>query len=371
MLDKELNILLSDLAAEDRCRTLPAQGQMGMVDLCSNDYLGLGQRAEEWREEFQQRFPDASMTSSASRLLSRRQYHHHLLEDKFENLYRRPALVFNSGYHANVGCIGALNLSSTLFVTDRLIHASAIDGLRTCGANFVRFRHNDTDHLERVIATKGKDFQHIVIMVESVYSMDGDLAPIDTLVSLKRKDDRIILYVDEAHGVGVFGEYGLGLCEEMNCIDDIDLIVGTAGKALASVGAYAVCSDSMKRWLINSARPFIFSTALPPACCAWTLLMLEKLTVMQTERTHLRQLWQWVGNHLNQPSHSQIVPYLTGSAAKALALADRLHNVGLDVLPIRRPTVPPGGERLRISLNALLTQSDLLPLVTLLNSNTD
>lgn len=367
MLDTELDILLSELAAENRCRAIPAQGCPDMTDLCSNDYLGLGQRSEEWRDEFLHRFPDAAMTSSASRLLSRRQRHHILLEDTLEKFYRRPALVFNSGYHANVGCIGALNLPSTLFVADKLIHASAIDGLRTCGADFVRFRHNDMEYLERIIATKGQGFRYIVIMVESVYSMDGDLAPLNSLISLKRKDDRIVLYVDEAHGVGVFGEYGLGLCEQTGCIGDIDLIVGTAGKALASVGAYTVCSASMRRWVLNSARPFIFSTALPPACCAWTLLMLEKMTAMHTDREHLHHLWQWLGNRLNRPACSQIIPYLTGNAAKALTLADRLHTAGLDVLPIRRPTVPPGGERLRISLNALLTESDLYPLITLLN----
>ncbi|MDE6669694.1 MAG: aminotransferase class I/II-fold pyridoxal phosphate-dependent enzyme [Muribaculaceae bacterium] len=368
MLDTELDILLTELAVENRCRAIPAQGRPDMTDLCSNDYLGLGQRSDEWHDEFLHRFPDAAMTSSASRLLSRRQHHHILLEDKLEKLYRRPALVFNSGYHANVGCIGALNLPSTLFVADKLIHASAIDGLRTCGANFVRFRHNDTEHLERIIANKGSDFRHIVIIVESVYSMDGDLAPLDALIKLKHKDERIVLYVDEAHGVGVFGEHGLGLCEQTNYIEDIDLIVGTAGKALASVGAYTICSTSMKRWLLNSARPFIFSTALPPACCAWTLLMLEKMTAMYTEREHLQHLWQWLGKCLNRSACSQIIPYLTGDAAKALTLADRLHTAGLDVLPIRRPTVPPGGERLRISLNALLTESNLQPLITLLNS---
>ena len=367
MIDNELETLLSVLESENRCRRIPAQGHSDMVDLCSNDYLGLGQRSIEWREEFLYRFPDAAMTSSASRLLSRRQYHHLLLEDRLEALYRRPALLFNSGYHANVGCIGALNLPSTLFVTDRLIHASAIDGLRTCGAEFVRFRHNDMEHLERVLTAKGKDFRHIVVMVESVYSMDGDLAPLDSLVRLKQKDNRIILYVDEAHGVGVFGEQGLGLCEQTACLDRIDLIVGTAGKALASAGAYVICSSVMKRWLLNSARSFIFSTALPPACCAWTLLMLEKMTVMHIERNHLRNLWQWLGTQLGQVAHSQILPYLTGDAAKALTLADRLHTAGLDVLPIRRPTVPPGGERLRLSLNALLTEADLFPLIAILS----
>lgn len=353
-----INGILQTLKSENRLRTIPEEPATDMLDLSSNDYLSLGASFREFTKEFTDRFPDAAFSSSASRLLSTRQNYHLRLEDMLQRLYGRPALLFNSGYHANVGCIGALSLPSTLFVCDKLIHASVIDGLRINGAEFKRFPHNDATKLENIVEKESEKYERIVVVAESIYSMDGDEAPIDKLVELKRRFSNVILYVDEAHAFGVRGEKGLGVAEEIGLTEDIDIIVGTFGKAAASAGAFAVASPEMKSLLINLSRPFIFSTALPPANIAWTILMLEKILDMGDARKHLAEISRTFTERINKiareesPSTSQIIPFMTGDAAKALKIASRLRESGIIALPIRRPTVPPGGERIRFSLGA-------------------
>lgn len=353
-----INGILQTLKSENRLRTIPEEPATDMLDLSSNDYLSLGASFREFTKEFTDRFPDAAFSSSASRLLSTRQNYHLRLEDMLQRLYGRPALLFNSGYHANVGCIGALSLPSTLFVCDKLIHASVIDGLRINGAEFKRFPHNDATKLENIVEKESEKYERIVVVAESIYSMDGDEAPIDKLVELKRRFSNVILYVDEAHAFGVRGEKGLGVAEEIGLTEDIDIIVGTFGKAAASAGAFAVASPEMKSLLINLSRPFIFSTALPPANIAWTILMLEKILDMGDARKHLAEISRTFTERINKiareesPSTSQIIPFMTGDAAMALKIASRLRESGIIALPIRRPTVPPGGERIRFSLGA-------------------
>ena len=353
-----INGILQTLKSENRLRTIPEEPATDMLDLSSNDYLSLGASFREFTKEFTDRFPDAAFSSSASRLLSTRQNYHLRLEDMLQRLYGRPALLFNSGYHANVGCIGALSLPSTLFVCDKLIHASVIDGLRINGAEFKRFPHNDATKLENIVEKESEKYERIVVVAESIYSMDGDEAPIDKLVELKRRFSNVILYVDEAHAFGVRGEKGLGVAEEIGLTEDIDIIVGTFGKAAASAGAFAVASPEMKSLLINLSRPFIFSTALPPANIAWTILMLEKILDMGDARKHLAEISRTFTERINKiareesPSTSHIIPFMTGDAAKALKIASRLRESGIIALPIRRPTVPPGGERIRFSLGA-------------------
>lgn len=364
--------VLESLEKEHRLRSIPRMPDQPVIDLSSNDYLSLAERCEEFREEFLDRFSDAAFSSSASRLLSMRQHHHNLLEEYLEQLYGSTALLFNSGYHANVGCVGALNLPSTLFVCDRLIHASVVDGIRMAKAEFTRFPHNDMGKLEAILEKESPRHDRLVVVAESIYSMDGDEAPLQELVSLKRRFGNVMLYIDEAHAFGVRGSSGLGLCEEEGLIGDIDLIIGTFGKAAASAGAFAIGSAEMKSLLINCARPFIFSTALPPANVAWSLLMTEKIVGMTNERRHLADLSKSFADNIaaitGAPtgSTSQIIPLLTGNAERALATAQRLREAGYIALPIRRPTVPPGGERIRFSLCAGMEIGMLSPLFTIL-----
>ncbi|MDE6336834.1 MAG: aminotransferase class I/II-fold pyridoxal phosphate-dependent enzyme, partial [Muribaculaceae bacterium] len=295
-----------------------------------------------------------------------------MLEAFLAELYGKETLLFNSGYHANVVCIGALTLPSTLFICDKLIHASIVDGLRINGAEFKRFPHNDIAKLKRILEKESSHYEHLIVVVESIYSMDGDEAPLAELVALKQHYPSILLYVDEAHAFGVRGKRGLGVCEEYDLIKHTDILIGTFGKAAASIGAFAVVTEEMKSFLINAARPFIFSTALPPVNVAWSLLMTEKILGMETERRHLAELSRYFSERISeisdQPtdSDSQIIPYLTGNAQRALDIAAKLRQAGYLALPIRRPTVPPGGERIRFSLSAAMTRQELCNVVDIL-----
>lgn len=365
---------LDALKQESRFRQIPSDGSGELIDLCSNDYLGLGARSEEFREEFIARFPDAAFSSSASRLLSRRQKYHEMLEQYLCSLYGSEALLFNSGYHANVGCIAALASSKTLFICDKAIHASVIDGLKMGGCQFRRFPHNDVQALERNLSAHAAGFERVVVVVESIYSMDGDTAPLREIVRLKGKYPNMLLYVDEAHAVGVRGERGLGFAEESGLLDSVDILIGTMGKALASSGAFVISTRLMKQFMINSARPFIFSTALPPVNMAWSLLMLEKSVTMTDERTRLARLSDDFKNlfpagTVPESVSTQIVPFIAGDASLALEMAARLRNNGYDALAIRRPTVAPGTERIRFSLNALLSIKELADIPSILLNN--
>lgn len=364
---------LDNLERDHRLRVIPGEAKPGQVDLLSNDYLGLGAEAERYREEFAERFPDAAFTSSASRLLSRANKYHSRIEQYLEELYGRPALLFNSGYHANVGILQALAIPGTLFVADKLIHASAIDGLRLSGADFKRYPHNDINKLRRIVKENYEAYDRIIVVAESIYSMDGDEANLDALVKLKKEYPKVMLYLDEAHAFGVRGLRGLGLAEEKDCLENIDLIVGTLGKAAASAGAFVICSPDMKRYLLNTARSFIFSTAISPAQAAWSILMIEKMVGMNDRRLHLQRLGKYLVKELERrlnfesPAKTQIVPLIIGDASEAVLMSEYLADKGFDTLAIRRPTVPAGSERLRFSLNARLTEKDIDRLITALS----
>ncbi|MDE6370543.1 MAG: 8-amino-7-oxononanoate synthase, partial [Duncaniella sp.] len=307
------------------------------------------------------------MTSSASRLLAGRQSEYEKLESQLRELYGRETLLFNSGYHANTGAVSALaQADRTLIVADKLVHASIIDGMTLSHAPFTRFRHNDMAHLERILAKESASYNRLMVVVESVYSMDGDRAPLDELVRLKRQYPKTMLYVDEAHALGVEGDRGLGLCRNIDGYEEIDVIIGTFGKACASMGAFAAVSDEIYHYLVNRARSLIFSTALPPITVAWTSFMMDKIVEMNRERTHLKSLGEQLAAILRplvsvpaQITPSHIQPFVTGDPVKAVSLSQALLTEGFKVLPIRRPTVPPGTDRLRISLSASLTHKDI------------
>ncbi len=371
--------LLDDLAASGNLRSIPSHDSgVGVVDLSTNDYLGIASR-RDLHESFLagEQAARASFSSSASRLLAARQESYTRLERRLGELFGgREALLFNSGYHANTGIVSALAgaVKGCVIIADKLIHASVIDGITLSGASFERFRHNDLRHLERLL-TKHSAAPLLIVIVEGVYSMDGDSADIHALVELKKRFPNMMLYVDEAHSFGVEGPGGLGLCVEAGKTDEVDIIVGTFGKSLASSGAFAIVSKELRDFLINKSRPLIFSTALPPICVEWTLTVIELMLSMDTERTHLRQLARRLKRILvplseSAPSGaSHIQPLIIGDAEKAVALSKSLLEDGIKVLPIRTPTVPPGTERLRISLSAALADEDLTRLAAALNKN--
>ncbi|MFP4732182.1 8-amino-7-oxononanoate synthase [Pasteurella multocida] len=360
---------LADLKAQNQFRQLPQLIHRGrfiqredntMLNMSSNDYLGLANN-EALRQAFFKQYQDQlpALTSSSSRLLTGSFPIYDELESLMAQAFgRETALLFNSGYHANIGILPALADKKTLIVADKLVHASMIDGIRLAQCEFVRFRHHDYAHLEQILQKNDRTFERIIVVTESVFSMDGDCADLTQLVALKQRYPQVMLYVDEAHAIGVLGEKGLGLAEQQGCINQIDILVGTFGKALGSMGAYVICDQVIRDYLVNKMRPLIFSTALPPFNVAWTHFVFQQLPHLQAERAYLAQLSQ----HLRQaivdifqvpmPSESCIVPYILGDNELTVRTAQRLQQQGYYCLPIRPPTVPKGTSRIRFSLTA-------------------
>lgn len=339
----------------------------GMINLSSNDYLGL-QQNEELYDEFLDEISihNYRFTAASSRLLSGNSVEYHTLEILLQQLYNREAaLVFNSGYHANCGILPALAGARDLVVADKLVHASLIDGMRLGQAQYERFRHLDYEHLDTILAEHAHNYENIFIVTESIFSMDGDRANLVELVKIKNKYNAL-LYVDEAHAVGVYGERGLGLCEEMNLVHECDFIVGTFGKALASVGAYVICNDLFKTYLINHARTLIFTTALPPINLAWTHFILNQLHTFTKQRQTLAKLSSQFAQLLGVNAQSHIIPYIIGENKDAIACSEHLQNNGFFVLPIRYPTVAKNTARLRFSLQATHSINNLQKIVSLL-----
>lgn len=353
---------LGDLAASGNLRLIPDDATTsGSIDFSSNDYLGIATRADLRQEFFSAHDPrDLLMSASASRLLARTQTAFDDFEKSLRDAYGRSALIFNSGYHANTGLVSALATKDYTILADKLVHASIIDGIKLSGAPFERFRHNDMRHLALLAEKISSQGRKLLIIVESVYSMDGDQAPLREIAEIKRKHEGALLYVDEAHAVGVEGPGGLGLVMAMGGqAADVDVIVGTLGKALGSTGAFAIMDDTLRSWAINRARSFIFSTALPPVTVEWSKFVFEKSLGMDSERSHLKALGNALGRTLRNGSNSHIQPYMLGNPHAAVEMSKALASDGFDVLPIRTPTVPPGTDRLRLSLSAALSIDDV------------
>ncbi len=360
---------LAELKLHGRLRSLKDITGKWRLNLSSNDYLAAAANGT-WQQEFYQSANDTQLydkfklTSSSSRLLTGNHAGYRQLEADLALLYGgREALVFNSGYHANIGILPAISTPKDLILSDKLNHASIIDGLRLSDAKFKRYRHNDYEQLEQLLATNSANYRQIFIITESLFSMDGDIADLNQLVTLKKRYNSILI-VDEAHAVGVFGKNGAGICEACGAIEDIDIIIGTFGKALASLGAYAITNGKLKNYLINKMRPLIFTTALPPAIVSWSSFILKKIINCQAERQYLQQLSQFCRHELEKCNidtrgSSHIIPIMIGDDKKSVILAEKLRTKGFLVFPIRPPTVPPNSARLRLSLNASMTEDDL------------
>ena len=395
---------LTALKATQQYRQLPNLQHHGqyvisegktLLNIASNDYLGLGGDTELQNEFLSQLTPLSvaqmpKMSATSSRLLTGNDAQLQALESELQEWYQtavgkrdisasKSVLVLNSGYHANLGILPALTTLpvKTLILADKLVHASIIDGLRLSQSKLVsyrRYRHNDYEHLATFIEKAAPDIERIIIVTESIFSMDGDRADLCQLVHLKASDARIELYVDEAHAIGVLGDTGLGLAEETQTLADIDYLVGTFGKAFASVGAYIMCDDVVKQWLINRMRPLIFSTTLPPINHAWTRFILAKMPMLNNQRAHLARLSTKlsqaidpryrVSQNIQHPHYeSPIVPYILGDNASTLAKAQQLQAAGFYALPIRPPTVPANTARIRLVMNAKLTDEDCEQLI--------
>ncbi|MCD7924676.1 MAG: 8-amino-7-oxononanoate synthase [Bacteroides sp.] len=374
-LEKELNLLES----KNNLRKLPATHHIGrevevnrhlMLNLSSNDYLGLATNLQLRAEFLQTLTPETFLpTSSSSRLLTGNFDVYTRLEELLANKFHKAsALVFNSGYHMNTGILPAVSDAHTLILADKLVHASIIDGIRFSAAKCIRYRHNHYEQLEQLLAAHHQEYDKIIIVTESIFSMDGDEADLCRLVSLKRQYDNVLLYVDEAHGIGVRGAHGLGCAEEQGCIANIDFLCGTFGKALASVGGYIVCSQVVRDYLVNKMRTFIFTTALPPVNLMWTLFILERLDTFTHERENLKQISLLLKEALRErgydcPSTSHILPMTIGDSGATVLKAEDLQRKGFYALPVRPPTVPEGTSRIRFSLTAAITEDEIRNLI--------
>lgn len=341
-----------------------------MLNLSSNDYLGIASD-QKMRQDFLSNLDidKAIFSSSSSRLLTGNYPVYQKVEHLLTDLYKKEsALVFSSGYHMNMGILPAIADKNTLILADKLVHASIIDGIRISSAQCIRYRHQDYRQLEELLDKHHAGFRSMIIVTESIFSMDGDVSPLPLLVQLKKKYPNTFLYVDEAHAVGVRGLNGLGIAEEEDCIPEIDLLCGTFGKAFASMGGFVVCSKIFRDYLINRMRTFIFTTALPPIQLEWSFFVLNQMINMKEERMWLRKSSQIVKEALEEKgftstSSSHILPVVIGDSKETILKAGEMQRKGFYMLPVRPPTVPKGTSRLRISLTAGITSAELNQLI--------
>ncbi|WP_372751045.1 aminotransferase class I/II-fold pyridoxal phosphate-dependent enzyme [Labilibaculum sp.] len=338
------------------------------VNLSSNDYLGVSKKNIP-------RPKGINFGSGSSRLLTGNFKEYEQLEVELENLYGSSALFFNSGYHANIGILPALTGKNDLILSDKLNHASIIDGIRLTNADYISFKHVDYDHLIDILEEKRNDYDQIFIVSESIFSMDGDQADLGKLIEIKKRFD-CFLYIDEAHALGVRGLKGLGLSEEKKCLADIDLLVGTFGKSMNSIGAYVICNSIIKEFLINKMRSLIFTTALPPIVVSWNHIMLRTIVKMRLEREHLHSISnqlrsEFKKHNINIIGDSNIIPVIVGDSQKCVNLAEFLQKKGFLVFPIRPPAVPKDSARLRLSICAHMDWEDIKDLPILIRNYCD
>ncbi len=361
--ERRLNGLERQLTSWSRTGgRLDFQGR-SVLNFSSNDYLGLARHPHVLKRaaEALQRY---GAGATASRLVVGSLDCHDELEARLAGLKGYPAaLVFGSGFAANLGLVGALVGREDHVFIDRLAHASLVDAAVLSRAKVHRFQHNESSHLERLLAgAPGKGRR--LVMTESVFSMDGDLAPLVEIASIATRYGAMVL-VDEAHATGVFGPSGAGRVRAEGIESEVNLSMGTLSKALGGSGGFVACSEPMRSRLINHARSFIYSTAIPPVMVGAALGALE---VMEREpglgagllgraerfRTRLRSAGVVTGD-----SGSQIIPVMIGDNERALRLHRRLLDEGVLVVPIRPPTVPSGTARLRLSVMLDHTDEDL------------
>ncbi len=325
-----------------------------LLNLSSNNYLNFADNRQITEEFLADVGSEYSFGSASARLLTGTLPVYKELENLISGLYgKEKTLLYNSGYHANVGISSALNQRGDVVFSDKLNHASIIDGMQLSAGKFFRFPHNDMEAFEKLLIRERENYKNAFIITESVFSMDGDIEDLRKIVELKKKYNCIMI-VDEAHAFGVFGEKGLGVAEELGIIDDVDLIVGTFGKAVGSMGAYVTGSETLIDFLINKSRSFIFSTALPPVNIAFTKWIIEnKFPQVKDKRKKMLNIAKKMG------SDSHIIPIIVGENKDTVDLCEVLFHNGYFTLPIRPPTVPVGTSRLRLSLTADIAEDEL------------
>jgi 8-amino-7-oxononanoate synthase len=368
-IQNELRNGLLRLEAKSQRRSLR---QMAGVNLCSNDYLGLSTNSV-LREEIVEAVRRAEHTGgTGSRLLSGNFSEWEELENEFAAFAgTEAALYFGSGYAANLGLLTSLLSKEDLVFSDALNHASIVDGIRLSGARKAIYPHGDIGALEKALRTRASDSRRKIVVTESVFSMDGDIAKIDAIVALADRFGASVI-VDEAHATAVHGPGGRGIAAAGGNLDNVLAVLHTCGKALASAGAFVCGRAVLREHLINHARTFIFSTAMPPYMAGQIRAALRLAKGMNSERESLLAGARRFAEALRgdgwdtSSTNSQIVPVICGSNEDALNVADFLQGEGFAVRAIRPPTVEEGKSRLRLSLTSLIEGKELDRLAALL-----
>lgn len=346
-----------------------------LLNLSSNNYLNFADNEELSAKFYAQGGDKFSPGSASARLLTGTLPVYKDLENLITDLYNSGGtLLFNSGYHANVGINSSIAGKGDVIFSDKLNHASIIDGMRLSESKFYRYPHNNMDALEKLLIRERANFNNAVIVSESVFSMDGDVADLKKLVELKNKYN-CILILDEAHAFGVFGKNGLGVSEELEILGDVDLLVGTFGKAIGSMGAFVTGKKVLIEYLTNKARSFIFSTALPPVSVAFSKWIIEnelpktyekRIKMLELGRSLLQKLSTNALSQAEIEKSSHIIPVIIGENDKTIELCDILYQNGYFTLPIRPPTVPQGTSRIRLSLTTDIEEKDLEKLCSII-----
>ncbi|AZT84626.1 8-amino-7-oxononanoate synthase [Marinobacter sp. NP-4(2019)] len=341
--------------------SLTSDGQR-LLSFCSNDYLGLANHPANI-EALVKALPETGLGGAASHLICGHHDAHHRLEERLAAFTQRSAaLFFSTGYMANMGVISALAGRGDTIFSDRLNHASIIDGCILSRAKVRRYPHSDMAALERMLAeTPG----HKLVVTDGVFSMDGDIAPLRELAALCRANDALLV-VDDAHGVGVLGPQGRGSVAELGLSEeDVPVLIGTLGKAVGTSGAFVAGSQVLMDYLVQKARTYIYTTAMPPAIAEATVASLNLIERDDERRGHLSELIERFRRGASElgyqlmPSRTPIQPIMVGDNWSALALSKALEEQGLLVTAIRPPTVPEGEARLRVTLSAAHTLADV------------
>jgi 8-amino-7-oxononanoate synthase len=339
------------------------------VNLCSNDYLGLASDPRLKQAVIDAIARAARVGSTGSRLLSGNSLEWEQLESNFaEFAGTEAALYFGSGYAANVGLLSCVAKPGDVIFSDALNHASLIDGIRLSGAAKIIYPHADLQFLERALREHADAVGSRFVVTESVFSMEGDVVPLGELLGLARKYGAELI-LDEAHATGVCGPRGHGVAAEHRCEREVLAILHTCGKALASAGAFVCGGNTLKSYLVNHARTFVFSTAMPPYLAGQIQAALNLAREAESERSHLRTIASALRDKLARVglncgiSRTHIVPIMMGTNEMALHVARELQRSGFGVKAIRPPTVAPGTARIRISLTAKITMEDICRLV--------
>ena len=352
-----LRAALDDLEQRHLKRTRRVMPRADLVNFCSNDYLGLSQHPEVIRA-FTAAAEKYGVGSGASHLVTGHGLEHDALEEELAAFTgREKALVFSTGYMANLGVIGALADQTATIVADKLNHASLIDGSRLTRAHSLRYRHGDFEHARELLSNLDESIDTRLLVTDGVFSMDGDIAPLRELASSARAA-KAWLVVDDAHGLGVLGATGGGVCEQLALTtDDVPVLVGTFGKAFGTFGAFVAGDADLIEFLIQKSRPYIYTTALPPAVAAATRAALAVSRRESWRREKVLALAQRFRSALpgvfpvSRPG-TAIQPVVVGDAGRALEISRALEARGFLVTAIRPPTVPAGTARLRVTLCA-------------------